>query len=360
MTGDAHDGAHMDRKERPMARIVDVAGRAGVAPSVVSRLLNGDPTLRIRPETKARVLAAAEELEYAPNRAARALRGAGAGALGLAVHDIHNPVYGEIIAGAEAAAREQGCVLMLADVDSLASDDDTFRRVVHGGAIDGLMVQRDGFASDQVVTHVAETRVPVVILNERVRPPLSGVAVDDRKAAALATRHLIALGHREVAHLGLGSRNSRARDRQAGWRDAMTGAGLEARPGLVCVGGVRPETGYRGLMELLAGARPPTAVFAGTLLAAVGALTAARDAGLTVPDDLSILGFHDAWFAEHVVPSLTVVRLPLREMGRRAVRLFGERLSGASPRQILVSTPEPELVPRGSTAPPRTRDLRPM
>jgi DNA-binding LacI/PurR family transcriptional regulator len=341
-----------------MARIVDVAHRAGVAPSVVSRLLNGDPTLRIRLETRARVLAAAEEMEYAPNHAARALRRSSVGALGLAVHDIHNPVYGEIIAGAEQAARERGCVLMLADVDSLASEDDTFRRVVHGGVIDGLMLQRDGHASDQVVTRVAGAHVPVVILNERVRPPLSGVAVDDRRAAAIATGHLLALGHREVAHLAVGGRNSRARDRQAGWRDAMTGAGLRPRADLVRAGGVRPEGGYRGMMELLAAARPPTAVFAGSLLAAVGAMTAARAAGVAVPDELSIVGFHDAWFAEHAVPPLTVVRLPLREMGRHAVLLLSERAAGAPPRQVRITEPDPELVPRGSTAPPRPGALR--
>jgi DNA-binding LacI/PurR family transcriptional regulator len=340
-----------------MGRIVDVARLAGVTPSIVSRLLNGDPTLRIRPETRDRVLAAAEDLDYAPNRAARALRGGGAGTLGVAVHDILNPVYGEIIAGAEAAARERGYVLMLADVDSLASDD-TFRRVVRGGAIDGLMVQRDGLSSDRMVTRVAEAHVPVVILNERVSSPLSGVAVDDRQAAALATRHLIALGHTEVAHLDVGGRNSRARDRKAGWRDAMTGAGLDPRPDLLRVGGVVPETGYRGLMELLSGAQSPTAVFAGSLLAAVGALTAARDAGLAVPDDLSIIGYHDAWFAEHVVPPLTVMRLPLREMGRQAVLLLAERATGTAPRQIMISEPQPELVRRGSTAPPRTRRLR--
>lgn len=342
----------------PMARIVDVAKRAGVAPSVVSRLLNGDRTLRIRPETRARVLAAAEELEYAPNHAARALRRAKVGALGMAVHDIHNPVYSEIIAGAEAEARRQDSILMLADVDSLASEDDTFRRVVHGGAIDGLMLQRDGHASDRVLTRVAGAHVPVVIVNERVRAPLSGVAVEDRRAAALATRHLIALGHTEVAHLGVGGRNSRARDRAAGWRDAMTGAGLDPRADLLGHGGVRPDSGYHGLMELLAGSRRPTAVFAGSLLAAVGALTAAHDAALAVPGDLSILGFHDAWFAEHVYPPLTVVRLPLREMGRQAVRLLSERAAGAPPRQLLVSDPKPELVPRTSTAPPKTRPHR--
>jgi DNA-binding LacI/PurR family transcriptional regulator len=336
-----------------VSTIVEVARLAQVTPSIVSRLLNGDPSLRIRPETRERVLAAAEELQYVPNHAARALRRASVGTLGLAVHDIHNPVYGEIIAGAEAEARQQGSILILADVDSLASDDTTFRRVVRGGAIDGLMMQRNGEASDRVVERVAGARVPLVILNERVRPPLSGVAVEDRRAAALATRHLVALGHRRIAHLELGGGNSRARDRRAGWRDALREAGLEPTPDLLRMGGVRPETGYVGLTELLTTKQRPTAVFVGTLLSAVGALTAAREAGLKVPRDLSIVAFHDAWFAEHASPPLTVVRLPLREMGAQAVRLLGETAGGAAPHQVMVTDPAPELVRRGSTAPPK-------
>jgi LacI family transcriptional regulator len=337
-----------------MGTIVEVARLAGVTPSVVSRLLNGDPTLRVRAATKERVLAAAAELDYAPNHAARALRRSRAGALGFAVHDLHNPVYAEVIAGAEAEARERGFVLLFADVDSLAGDDDTFRRVVQGGAIDGLMLQRDGGASDQVVTRVAGSRVPVVILNERVSPPLSGVAVDDRRAAMLATRHLLALGHRDIAHLQLGGSNSRARDRRAGWQAAMRESNITPSNELLADGGTRPETGYRAMTELLSRPRRPTAVFAGSLLAAVGALTAARAAGLAVPQDVSIVGFHDSWFAQHVQPPLTVVRLPLQAMGRQAVQVLVRRIEGAAAdaQQILVSEPEPELLPRGSTAPP--------
>jgi DNA-binding LacI/PurR family transcriptional regulator len=336
-----------------MGTIIDVARQAGVTPSVVSRLLNGDPTLRVRAETKERILAAAAALEYAPNHAARALRRSRAGALGFAVHDLHNAVYAEMIAGAEAEARARGFVLLFADVDSLAGDDGTFGRVVQGGAIDGLMLQRDGGASDRVVARVAGSRVPVVILNERVRAPLSGVAVEDRRAAMLATRHLLALGHRDIAHLQLGGANSRARDRRAGWQAALREAGVAAPEELLANGGTRSETGYQAMTELLSRPRRPTAVFAGTLLTAVGALTAARAAGLAVPADLSIVGFHDSWFAQHVQPPLTVVRLPLQDMGRQAVHLLVRRIEGAQAQQILVSSPEPELVPRGSTAPPR-------
>jgi LacI family transcriptional regulator len=169
----------------------------------------------------------------------------------------------------------------------------------------------------------------------------------------LATRHLIALGHRDIAHLQLSGSNSRARGRRAGWQAALRESGITPAGDLVVNGGTRPETGYRAMMELLSRARRPTAAFAGSLLTAVGALTAARDAGLAVPADMSIVGFHDSWFAEHVQPPLTVVRLPLRAMGRQGVQLLVRRIEGADAQQILVNAPEPELVPRGSTAPPR-------
>ncbi|HEY8457204.1 MAG TPA: LacI family DNA-binding transcriptional regulator [Actinopolymorphaceae bacterium] len=332
-----------------MTSITEVARHAGVSPSIVSRLLNGDPTLRIRTDTRERVLAAVEELDYAPNHAARALRRSRVGTIGLAVPDMHNPVYATILEGARPAATEHGFVLMLTDLDDLASDTTTFRRIVRGGAIDGLLLQRNSTAAGRVVDRVAPSRLPLVILNERVRSPASGVAVDDRAAARLATRHLIEHGHTDIAHLRLGGRNSRSRDRQAGWEDALREAGIPVSRDLLGHGGVVPETGYRGLTELLARDRRPTAVFVGSVLAAVGALAAARDAGLTVPDDLSVIGFHDTWLAEHVDPPLSVVRLPLEEMGREAIRVLVDLIEGKPPQQVMVSTPEPTLIIRSST-----------
>ncbi|REF35435.1 LacI family DNA-binding transcriptional regulator [Thermasporomyces composti] len=336
-----------------MATITDVARRAGVSPSVVSRLLNNDPTLRIRDDTRARVLRVVEELDYAPHHAARALRRSQVGALGLAVPDMHNPVYAAILEGARPAATEHGYLLMLTSLDDLASNTTMSRRIVRGGAIDGLLVQRDSPTAARVVDRITARRMPVVVLNERVRAPIAGVAVDDRAAARLATRHLLELGHTEIAHLRVRGNNSRSRDREAGWRDALKEAGLTPRAELVANGGAVPESGFHGLLELLRRPRPPTAVFVGSVLAAVGALTAARHAGLTVPDDLSIIGYHDTWLAEHVDPPLTVVRLPLVDMGREAVRLLVDLINGRPAQQVLLDTPTPELVVRASTAPPR-------
>lgn len=335
-----------------MASITDVARQAGVSPSIVSRLLNDDPTLKVRDNTRTRILATVDELDYAPNHAARALRRSHVGTLGLAVPDMHNPVYAAILAGARPAAAEHGYVLVLTDVEGLASDTTTFRRLVRGGTIDGLMLQRDGSAADRVVGRVASSRIPVAILNERVRPPATGVAVDDRAAAALATRHLVELGHTDVAHLRVRGRTSRSRDRQAGWEDALKAAGVAPRTDLLGYGGATPEAGYRGMSELLARRRPPTAVFVGSVLAAVGALAAVRESGRAVPGDISVVGYHDTWFAEHTSPALTVVRLPLPDMGREAVRVLVDLITGKPPRQIVVTDPAPELVPRSTTAPP--------
>jgi LacI family transcriptional regulator len=191
-----------------------------------------------------------------------------------------------------------------------------------------------------------------------MEPPLAGVALDDVRASRMATAYLVALGHTDVAHLAIGGRTTRSADRRAGWEQALRHAQLPAGPELVAVGGSRPETGYQGMMELLAGPRRPTAVVAATLLSAVGALAAIRDAGLVVPDDISVVAHHDSWVAQYASPPLTVVRLPLEELGRLAVRRLVEQLEGAPPRQELLQDPEPELVRRASTAPPPSRTRR--
>jgi DNA-binding LacI/PurR family transcriptional regulator len=332
------------------ASISDVAREAGVTSGVVSRVLNADPTLQIRSATRDRVLAAARELDYVPSHAARALRHSQSNAIGLAVHDIANPVYSEIIVGAQRAAAEAGYVLLLADVDSIAHGDERFRRAVHGGAIDGLLLQRAGTGADRRVVQTASARIPTVLLNDR-SVGLASVGLDDRGGTRLATQYLLDLGHTEIAHLRVGG-TGRSGARVRGWRDTLAHAGLAARQEWVVDGGHTVDMGYAGMRELLAVPQLPTAVVVGNVLAAIGAMTAIRDAGLRVPGDLSVVALHDIVYAAHLAPALTTVTMPLRELGSMAVILLLEELAGGAPRHVVLKEPAPRLITRDSTAPP--------
>lgn len=331
--------------------ITDVARRAGVTPAVVSRVLNGDPKLQVRAETRDRVLAAARELDYTPSHAARALRHSRSGAIGLAVHDLANPLYGEIILGAQKAAADAGYVLLLADIDALARGDETFHRAVHGGAIDGLLLQRSGNASDRKIIQTASARIPTVLLNDR-STTLASVALDDAVGARLATQHLLDLGHTRIGHLKIGG-TQRSGSRVRGWRDALSKAGAPVNQDWLVGGGHTVASGELGMRELLARDPRPTAVVGGNVLAAIGALTAAREAGVKVPDEMSVVSFHDVLYAAHLVPALTTVAMPMRELGAAAVALLLERMEGGEARHVVVRQPAPVLVERGSTAPPR-------
>jgi DNA-binding LacI/PurR family transcriptional regulator len=336
--------------------ITDVARQAGVTPAVVSRVLNGDPTLQVRETTRDRVLAAARELDYTPSHAARALRHSRSNAIGLAVHDLANPVYGEIILGAQRAATDAGFVLLLADIDGLVGEDDRFRRALHGGAIDGFLLQRAGTPSDRRVAQAASARIPTVLLNDR-SSTFGAVSMDDVAGARVATQHLVELGHTRLAHRRLGG-TARSGARVRGWREVLTRAGETPNPDWIVDGGHTVESGQAGMRELLAAfgstRSRPTAVVVANVLAAIGAMTAIREAGLTVPDDLSVIAFHDVVYAAHLTPALTTVAMPLRQLGAAAVTLLLERLQGGPPRQVVVRDPMPRLVVRASTAaPPR-------
>jgi LacI family transcriptional regulator len=335
-----------------MARIADVGRLAGVTPSVVSRVLNEDPTLRVREETRQRVLTAARQLDYTPNHAARALRRSRVGALGLAVHDISNPVYAPLIAGAQEAASRHGYVLMLADVPELARDEATFRRVVGSGSIDGLLLLPAGVSADRAVERAVSGRLPTVVVNERSRTSPS-IGLPDRQAMKVATRYLLELGHREIALLRLDGRGHRAKERTAGFKEALSEHGLEPAPSLVVTGGHTAETGRDAMARLLRRDEArPSAVVAASVLAAVGALGAAHEVGVRVPAQLSIIGCHDVFFAPYLSPPLTVVRLGLRDLGRAAVERLVAQLDLRGSGHEVVPEPAPTVVVRGTAGPP--------
>jgi len=341
------------------AGIVDVAHAAGVTASTVSRVLNGDPTVRVRPDTRERILSAARAVDYRPNQAARALRHARVGAIALAVHDVSNPVYAPIIAGAQDAATSRDHVLLVADVAELARNH-AFAHTIRSGLADGLLLLPAGDGSDQTVIRTVSRVLPTVIVNDAYGNSPS-VGVDDRAAMRLITEHVIGLGHREIGLLAMDGDGRRAQDRSEAWQETLREHNIPVVADWQTVGGHTVESGRAAAEQILSRAKRPTAITAASALAAIGAIDAARARGITVPDELTVTGFHDLFLADYLDPPLTVVETPMRAIGEQSVDLLLRLLDGGAVEHRVIHEPAPVIIIRGSSAPPRrrTRSSRP-
>lgn len=334
-------------------RLADVARAAGVAPAVVSRVANDDPTLRIRPETRARVIDAIAALEYTPHHSARALSKRRSGTIGIVVPMLSSPLNDEILAGAHRSAWEHGYSVILADA-LLTPDVDTFcTRMVDEGRADGVVLQRNALMSDDDVRALLDGPLPSVVLNASLAGVVGTVALDDERGIRLAVEHLVDLGHEAIAHLSGAKRTDTARRRQQAFVDALETAGIEPVPAWIVEAGHDVASGQLGMRKLLQRDGVPTAVVVANVLAAFGALAEARANDVAVPDDLSIIAFHDTWFADQTTPPLTTVKMPLLELGATAVEQVIRRIEGEPAATIAVTEPAPVLRIRGSTAAPR-------
>lgn len=323
------------------ARLRDVAAAAGVDTSVVSRVLSGDRRLSIRPETRQRVLEAAARLQYRPNTAARALRTARTMAIGMVVPDLANVNYATIAQGAEERASTAGYALLV------ASGSATERLADLHGRIDGLLV---GVATSET-PRLGDFggRLPALLVNRREPCGIPSVIVDDQAGAAIATEHLLTLGHRRLGHIAGPQNADTARRRLAGFRAALEAAGIELDPRAIAETSFDEAGGHVAAARLLRLDPRPTALFVANVRAAIGAMAAATRLGLRIPADISLVAFHDVPFASYLSPPLTTVRMPLQEMGRQAVDNLLALVGGGTVDDVMVGTP-PELVVRSSTA----------
>jgi LacI family transcriptional regulator len=332
--------------------LADVASLAGVDRSVVSRVMNNDTALSIREETRDRVLSAIRELDYRPNAAARSLRTSRARTIGLFIPDFANPVYAQVIAGAEAAAAEVGCVLVTGTDEAVENMDAGYVDLLGTGRVDGVLLAGGTVSADERQRFEA-AGVPYLLLNRRGRDSHRFVVLDDAKAAQMAVAHLVELGHTSIGFVGGPPGADTAQRRQAGYLAALRSAGLEPDERLQTNADYTPAGGYRALGQLVTGPARPTAVLVANVASAIGVLKAAQRHGLDVPGDLSVVAVHDLPLAEFLMPALTTVSMPLRELGERAVRLLLETPAQA-PIEEQVSRPM-TLVVRESTAPARAR-----
>ena len=329
--------------------IADVAQRSGVSTATVSRVLSGAAPARAA--TRERVLAAAKELEYRPSGIARALKRSETRTIGLLVTDIGNPFFPEIVRAVEDEAHRRGYGVLLCNAADDPERELAYLDVLLERRVDGLIVA-SARTTRRHADRLARVPMPVVLVNsDAPAGALPGISVAHRNGARLAAEHLLALGHRRLAHVTAPRTHAAAaRPRLAGVTDALRAAGIDPATLLVVGGDEHVEGGMRATELLLARRPMPTAIVCYNDLTAVGALRAIRAAGLRVPDDVSVVGFDDVELSAWTDPPLTTVRQPTDALGRWAV----EQLTSASPssergeRVVL----EPTLVVRASTAAP--------
>ena len=337
-------------REKPLlTTLADIAKAAGVTPAVVSRVINNDKTLRIGKETRSRVLKLIEELEYAPNIAARSLRSAKSGMIAMVVHDVSNPVYSEIMRGAQEAAARFDKSLLLSDASGNPKSISQLAHMIGGGGVDGVILQAAGGHADEVVVRAAKRNVPTVLLQAQLDTKAHLITLPDEQATYLATRHLLELGHRHICCLGTAAGLTFTKHREAGWKRAMSEAGLPAPANRVVHRSPVIENGASGTAELLDLNPDLTAIVYFNTLTAFGALEEFRRRQLRIPEDVSIVSVHELKLAEFMQTPLTTVAMPLFEMGQRAIELVSTEEANSDGHTTIDGKP-PKLIVRQSTA----------
>jgi DNA-binding LacI/PurR family transcriptional regulator len=344
-----------DTHDTPVARrttLRDVASAAGVSVSAVSLVLNGKSG--VSAERRRRVLDAVEALNY--THAARPTPGKRTAVLGLLMENLSasassDGFIAEIVSGVEEAARDAGFQMLL-HLYRPGADPIGDIRALMGRDVDGLLVANGGDIGEDVIDGVLQTHVPVVLVENYVAAPSHAVVADNVTAGLLATRHLIGLGHHRIGLLAGSPRYVSLLDRRRGHLAAMEEAGLPVDPALMPPQAPgHPKKGYAQMQRLLSLPEPPTAVYAVSDKSAMGALDAVREAGLRVPDDISIVGTDDVAESAYTSPPLTTFHVPKRAMGQAAVAMLQHLLGEERPppsRLVL----QGRIVERGSAGPP--------
>jgi LacI family transcriptional regulator len=329
---------------------LEVARQAGVSQPTVSLVLSRNPKARVAPETRARVLKAAEELGYRPNRLAQGLVRRRSFALGIIVPGFGNPVNGAIISGAERVAAQAGYAVLLCETGEI--DVGQHLKALADRQIDGVIVAG---ISESELADTDLARLNVVLVNQ-TSASFSSVQDDSLNAGALAAEHLLGLGHRRLGFIGPASTASAFRLRERGFASALRAAGV------IPPGEYWPRAdptiagGLAAMRALLALPIRPTAVFCANDLIALGAHKACAVAGVALPGAMSILGCDEIDIGTLVTPELSTISTPKRELGARAVRLLLRQLDGDARKTPTVQTLPVKLMLRGTTDRPPSTD----
>lgn len=313
----------------PMTKSItihDIARKAGVSPSTVSRVINNNTP--VAEEKRRRVLAAVSSLGYRPSALAQSLARGRSGVAGVLTQDIASPFYGEILKGIEQGLGGSGYHPMVASGNWRGDDERDALELLRSRQVDALIVMGGQLADEHL--HRAAEQTPLVVVGRLVAGlEAQCLRVDDRRGAYRATQYLIELGHRRIAHITghLGHHDST--ERRAGYLEALADAGIPSDPQLMVEGDFSEKSGLLATDELLRRSARLTAIFAANDQIAYGARLALFRRGIRVPDDVSLVGFDDQPGSAYTIPPLTTVRQPTVEMGRAAAHAVCSLLDGA-------------------------------
>ena len=327
--------------------LVDVARRAKVSTSTVSRTIN--QTGKISGATQEHVRQVMREMGYKPNRVARRLRASGGkcNLIGLIIPNIQNPFFADLARGVEDVAYQNNFAVLLCNYDEDFKKQQFYLDVMQAESVDGMILS-PLHESDQAILRIVSNGFSVVCVDRSlVGAAIDKVVVDNQRGAFEAVSHLLEKGHRRIGIISGPIDSSTGRERLAGYKAALAQAGVASEPQLIVHGDYREESGRRLTDALLSRRPPPTALFIANNLMLIGAIETIAAKSLRIPKDIALVGFDDLPLAAVFTPPLTVVRQPAYEVGRAAAELLLKRIE--EPQRATVSIQLlPELVIRKS------------
>lgn len=328
-----------------MITIKDVAKRAGVSPSTVSRTLSGK--VPVDRQTREKVMEAIRALNYKPNILAKGLKEGRTNTIGLIIPNICNPVFPAVARGVEDVAREKGFTVILCNTDENIEAEKDYVEKLQKRWVDGFIFATAREESQHIL-ELKEKGFPVVLVVRHMDEAVDAVVIDNYKSSVEAVEYLINTGHRRICIINGDRSLTLYSERFEGYRHALEAAGLPFIPELVLDVAGRDDNGYGAVMGLLKKGILPDAVFATSDPRAIGAIRAIKDCGLNVPGDVSVVGFDDLSISPFLDPPLTTVSQPLYEMGAKAARRLIEIINGEKNEKAKIELVKASLVIRKS------------
>ncbi len=331
--------------------IKDIARVTNVSYSTVSRALNNSP--RVKLATRTEIQRVATEMGYLPSAIARSLVTRRTNTIGVVVTTITDLFFAEVIRGIEEQAVRVGYSVILTNSEAQPDRELAAVQALRSRRVDGIILVAacaDKERKERLL-HSTETNLPIVIINNVHAEHIGySIETDNLAGGQEATRHLIDLGHRRIAHISGPPNEWDGVERQQGYKQALRWAGLPIDPALIIRGDNQPDGGLAAAQQLLALPDPPTAIFCYNDATALGVMRAIHAAGRRIPEDISIVGFDDIALASYFEPPLTTMAQPKRKMGARAVQMILDLIGGDV--EVTDCVLPSRLIVRQSTAPP--------